>query len=949
MDSKKEAVAIKVRSKDPEDEEKKKKSTHQKKKEDVEDEDDGMSEEDRQLKEDLELAVARVEDEKEGVRRLAVETLRSKIRSATSSMTSVPKPLKFLGPHYETLKKSHEGLSAHSETKKQLADVLSVLAMTMASDATRESLSYKLEGCKEDIAAWGHEYVRNLAGEVGEEFAARIEKIETEEEEKGAEDEDADALEKKKTAAVGELVDLVKLIVKFDMCHNAEAEAVDLLMEVQQLPLLLPLTFDARNTERVCAYLLRSALYESDPEERQGVYDVTYQLYLKQGRECDALRVAMRVNNFENVKCLFENVEDEAMRQQMAFILGSHRAFTFQLDEEAFDDAEQINACIGNYNVLSTNYRRLAEALDVVDAKTPDQVYKSKLGDTASISRSADGAHVESATQNAASTFVNAFVNVGYGNDKLISAFDESGRNTWLYKNKARGQLSAAASLGMVIQWDIDEGFSALDKFLYSDDKNIKAGGVLGIGVCNAGIYNTEIDAAIGMLPEYLDEIDGLGKDGNVLLNCSAILALGLSYTGSAREDVLELLTEFLDVDDEDDTKKSSPANDQRATVAALSIGMIYVGTSEYEAAEPIIELLLQSSEAELARPEMRLVVLGLSLLYLGSEEAADVPADILKTLSNENFRKFALMTLKSCAYAGTGNVLKVQDMLHACAEHIDDADACAHQMAAVVGIALVTMGEEVGKNMAMRSMEHLLQYGEIAIRRAVPLAMGLLFVSDPDYSITDLLSKLSHDSDSEVSMNAIFALGLIGAGTNNSRIAGLLRQLSAFHKKKADPLYVVRIAQGLLHMGKGLVTLNPFHSDGLLLSNARLVGVLIVLHSAFNMKQTILGNLHYLLYALAPSIAPRMLVTLDESGEMLPIKVRVGQAVDVVGQAGQPRRITGFQTHTTPVLLAANERAEIVDSEDYEALTTVLEGFVVVREKKRADDDDGDASKMDI
>ena len=25
---------------------------------------------------------------------------------------------------------------------------------------------------------------------------------------------------------------------------------------------------------------------------------------------------------------------------------------------------------------------------------------------------------------------------------------------------------------------------------------------------------------------------------------------------------------------------------------------------------------------------------------------------------------------------------------------------------------------------------------------------------------------------------------------------------------------YMVRIAQGLLHMGQGLVTLNPFHSD---------------------------------------------------------------------------------------------------------------------------------------
>jgi len=49
--------------------------------------------------------------------------------------------------------------------------------------------------------------------------------------------------------------------------------------------------------------------------------------------------------------------------------------------------------------------------------------------------------------------------------------------------------MSAAASMGMVHQWDIDDGFSALDKFLYVDDVNIKAGGILGIGVCNSGVY----------------------------------------------------------------------------------------------------------------------------------------------------------------------------------------------------------------------------------------------------------------------------------------------------------------------------------------------------------------------------------------------------------------------------------------------------------------------------
>ncbi len=60
----------------------------------------------------------------------------------------------------------------------------------------------------------------------------------------------------------------------------------------------------------------------------------------------------------------------------------------------------------------------------------------------------------------------------------------------------------------------------------------------------------------------------------------------------------------------------------------------------------------------------------------------------------------------------------------------------------------------------------------------------------------------------------------------------------------------------------------------------------------------------------------PRFLITFDESIESLPATVRVGQAVDVVGQAGRPKTITGFQTHSTPVLLAHSERAELATEE---------------------------------
>ena len=83
----------------------------------------------------------------------------------------------------------------------------------------------------------------------------------------------------------------------------------------------------------------------------------------------------------------------------------------------------------------------------------------------------------------------------------------------------------------------------------------------------------------------------------------------------------------------------------------------------------------------------------------------------------------------------------------------------------AVLGIGLIAMGEEVGCEMSFRAFSHLLRYGELPIRRAVPLALALISVSNPKLSILDTLSKFSHDSDPEVAHNAIMAMGIVGAG----------------------------------------------------------------------------------------------------------------------------------------------------------------------------------------
>lgn len=72
--------------------------------------------------------------------------------------------------------------------------------------------------------------------------------------------------------------------------------------------------------------------------------------------------------------------------------------------------------------------------------------------------------------------------------------------------------------------------------------------------------------------------------------------------------------------------------------------------------------------------------------------------------------------------------------------------------------------------------------------------------------------------------------------------------------------------------------------------------------------------------------------MTLDKNLEPISVPVRVGEAVDVVGQPGQPKTITGFQTHSTPVLLAAGERAELA-TEKYVPLSPILEGYVILVE----------------
>lgn len=273
--------------------------------------------------------------------------------------------------------------------------------------------------------------------------------------------------------------------------------------------------------------------------------------------------------------------------------------------------------------------------------------------------------------------------------------------------------------------------------------------------------------------------------------------------------------------------------------MTALALGFIYVGSANGEIAELILTALSgERTDAALSEKWSRFMALGLALLYIGRQDASEATVEILKTIPHPIAKQAVILT-NVCAYAGTGNVLQIQSMLHHCNDHLDkDKDDVTHQGLAVLGIAVIAMGEDIGAEMSLRQFNHLMYFGDPVIRKAVPLALGLISASNPQLTILDTLSKYSHDNDLEVALNAIFAMGMVGAGTNNARLAQMLRQLAGYYQKEPDCLFMVRIAQGLVHMGKGTIGINPFHSDRSLMSKTAVAGLLATLMAFTEAKE---------------------------------------------------------------------------------------------------------------
>lgn len=135
--------------------------------------------------------------------------------------------------------------------------------MTYSDTEPRGTLRYRLLSASlrpadsplADPGTWGHEYVRHLAAELGEEYIHR-EDGEVEKPSPTTETGPEATSEPEIVGTMDDLRSLAKQCAAFLLTHNAEPDAVDLLEEMEIVDEIAQL-LDDNTFGRVCQYMIR--------------------------------------------------------------------------------------------------------------------------------------------------------------------------------------------------------------------------------------------------------------------------------------------------------------------------------------------------------------------------------------------------------------------------------------------------------------------------------------------------------------------------------------------------------------------------------------------------------------------------------------------------------------------------------------------------------------------
>ncbi|KAK8799616.1 hypothetical protein WA158_006164 [Blastocystis sp. Blastoise] len=693
------------------------------------------------------------------------------------------------------------------------------------------------------------------------------------------------------------------------LIHNLEVQCADYLIENKSIDMLPQLSaLEKDNIPKICPYLLRISSFIDDSETKEQLYEITYELYIKYKFYYEAMIVALKIDSDEKISQIFEFCKDPLMIKQLCILLSRQHYYAFH--------REEYESLLRNYN-LSSIYQTVAEELGVKEAKTPKEIYKFEPPNGYTISYEGD-------------CYVNAIINAGHCKDRFsMDVAGETMSGIPAGKDlKTIDLFEAAAGLGAIYMWNIYDGLNVLSPLLHSSSAYTAIGAILGVGICSSQVYIEDEDLPLNLLYSFLKTVpEANAKDIDIDKYCSSLLAIGLAYAGTQREDIKDLVISSLE-----------HSSDTVIMCSMLCIALLYVGHPEIEVVSSLLQTAGGLTETQMKAPLGIMAGLALALVFMNSRNqyedlflplitAFDLPPLYLSYVS---------ICVRSMCYFGTGDMNIIQEFLIILSDMIPKEEDALAQKACVFGLVFLCMGEPLSTKMVYRQLELLITLSSPPVKNIVPLAYALLSPSSPNPSLMDIIIRKTAGIDREKPLPeakpALFALGLMGAGTNAAKISNHLRNLmTVYTNKRIDIKYIKRI-MGMVYLGKGLLSLSPIHTDRQLLCPTSLACLLLPIFYQLCTIGTVPLYESMFSYMMLGAAYPSCVALFDENDKVVKSLVRVGQAVDITGVAGNPRPISGFQTNEAPLLMNSDERAIIVDNQGIQGMTAYLEGICYVK-----------------
>ncbi|WUR02428.1 proteasome subunit RPN1 (RPN1) [Vairimorpha necatrix] len=665
--------------------------------------------------------------------------------------------------------------------------------------------------------------------------------------------------------------------IEFFFKNNLEFDAIDFLLEIENIGIIYKFV-EKHNYKRIILYLQEMSFFYE-------LYEILNKIYLKMEDYSRYIINIIDNGYYDDAIDFIEKCQDKKVKKQLLYILARCNIFY------ETKDLEEKSILMNNH--IKGHYRNVIKVYELDSENTKSSTFRKLRYEK----------EIKGLQQNSFNpiTVCNGFINLGYGQDNIF--FPREGNaipgidHQAILSSDIPELITIIGSVGCIEFWNPNKVMEILQEHIFGDLSIKRTGALLALSLSSSMIHD-ENKTILSFLTSNLESNDPLHV-------VPTLLGIQSMYCNTFEEELKVLLTPLI-----------YSENIEISSFAAFTLGSIFVGTGDEELLSLILQMYIEKEDYADTH-YFKLIMLGLALLFYRRPDL-----DCIIDNMDFTYARHAAILIKGFQNIKTGDHNMVEDILTNAFS--GETDGLLESLA-LLSCCLVGLGDDLAMQMISRICTSSQILESPHLKSVLPLCYSLLFPSTMNQNIVDNLEKNINSGDSSIVIPSLYALGIVGCGTVSGKIQKILD--SHYSQAYKDPKLgtILRISNGLLSLGKGLSSISYSLFDKSCIIPKNFIGLFTTTFLMLDsFSSPLLSGNTFLFYLLNQSFIPKYIVTQKKTN------IRIGTPVNTVGVVGDPRRITSMQTHSTPVIINGNERAEI----DEMCYTSFIEDVIILKDE---------------